>query len=175
MSKSNNEALGWYGHMLKGWQTKVVGAAPTAEMLANVHGLGCRPGKQAMAIAMALRPNGVTGSQIVVACGAPQLNKMRGLISDGVLKREAVPPQAETGHTVYKLTLTAKGAAKVKAAAAKPAADTKPAKAAKVTKAAPQPRKAKAAKVTPPAPVSDAAAVQAEAAAQISAAADKAE
>lgn len=168
MTKQSNEALGWYGHMAKGWPVKQVGVMPSGETLATVHGLGCRPGKQAMAIAMAMRSSGVTGSQIVIACGAPQLNKMRGLIADGVLKREAVPPQGDTGHTVYKLTLTAKGAGKVKAAekaVSDKAGSAKPAK----VKAA-KPVKAKAAK-----PVSDAAAVQAEAAAQISAAADKAE
>jgi hypothetical protein len=175
MSKANNEALGWYGHMVKVWPTKHVGAVPAAETLANVHALGCRPGKQAMAIAMALRPVGVTGPQIVMVCGAPQLNKMRGLITDGVVKREAVPPQGDTGHTVYKLTLTAKGAAKVKAAG-KAAAEAKPTTAAKPGKAAKaaKPRKAKAVAKPDTALAADAAAVTAAAAAEIKAAADKA-
>jgi hypothetical protein len=123
MSKSN-EATNWYGSVFKSWQVKQLGPKPTAEMLASIHGLGARPGKQALASAMALRDCGVTAGQIVIACGAPQLNKMRGFITDALLKRLPVSPSAE-GHTVYKLELTAKGKQRVerteKAAAAKAA------------------------------------------------------
>ena len=140
MSKSN-DATGWYGHVFKAWQAKALGPKPTAAQLDNIHKLGARAGKQALACAMALRDCGVTGSQIVQACGAPQLNKMRGFITDNLLKREAVPPN-NVGHTVYKLTVTAKGLTRIKGAAAKADAADKPAKAkpAKVSK----PRKAKA-------------------------------
>jgi hypothetical protein len=88
---------------------------------------------------MGLRDCGVTGSQIVIACGAPQLNKLRGYVADAKLKRLPTPP-AVNGHTVYKLELTAKGKAcverdakrKAEADDAGKAADTaKPAKAAK--------------------------------------------
>jgi len=112
MSNDSN----WYGNVFKSWQAKQLGPKPTAEMLATIHGLGARPGKQALAIAMGLRDCGVTNSQIVIACGAPQLNKMRGFITDAFLKREPVPPSAE-GHTVYKLTLTGKGKQRVERAA----------------------------------------------------------
>lgn len=138
MSKAN-DATGWYGNVFKGWQTKALGRKPTAGELATIHGLGARPGKQALANAMMLRESGVTGAQIVLAAGAPQLNKMRDFISKGLVKRVPISNSAE-GHTVYKLTLTAKGEAKVKAAEAAPA--EKPAKAAKV-KAARKPRPAK--------------------------------
>ena len=157
MTKQTN-AAGWYGGFFKAWQVKLLGPKPTEAMLDTIHKLGARPGKQALANAMALRECGVTGSQIVIACGAPQLNKMRGFISDGLLKREAVP--AAGNHTVYKLTLTAKGAARTKAAEAKSANVAKPAKA----KAAPKPRRAKPAKVTEaPAPVATAEAAEANA------------
>jgi hypothetical protein len=110
MSEAN-----WYATVFKSWPVKQVGAKPTAEMLASVHKLGARPGKQALACAMALRPAGVTGSQIIMACGAPQLNKMRGFISDALLKRVAVPLSPE-GHQVYKLELTPKGLQRIKRA-----------------------------------------------------------
>lgn len=103
MSEAN-----WYADTFKAWPSKLVGSKPTAEMLAAIHKLGARPGKQALACAMALRPEGVTGSQIIIACGAPQLNKMRGFVTDSLLKRVAVSP-AGNGHQVYKLELTAKG------------------------------------------------------------------
>lgn len=102
----------WYGNVFKSWNVKALGPKPTAEMLASIHGLKARPGKQALACAMALRDCGVTAGQIVIACGAPQLNKMRGFITDALLKRLPVPPSAE-GHTVYKLELTAKGKARI--------------------------------------------------------------
>ena len=148
MTKQTN-AAGWYGGFFKAWQVKLLGPKPTEAMLDTIHKLGARPGKQALANAMALRDCGVTGSQIVIACGAPQLNKMRGFITDGLLKREAVP--AAGNHTVYKLTLTAKGAARTKAAEAKSANVAKPAK----VKAAPKPRKPKVTEA--PAPVTEAA------------------
>lgn len=110
----SNEA-NWYSNVFKSWQVKQLGPKPTAEMLASIHKLNARPGKQALACAMALRDCGVTGAQIVMACGAPQLNKMRGFITDALLKREPVSPSSE-GHTVYKLVVTAKGLQRIKQA-----------------------------------------------------------
>lgn len=98
----------WYTTAFKSWQTKVLGPKPTAEQLAQIHGLKAKPGKQAMACAMALRDVGVTNAQIVMVCGNPQLNKMRGFITDSYLKRIPVAPD-EHGHTVYKLEVTPKG------------------------------------------------------------------
>ena len=116
MSEAN-----WYGEVFKAWQAKLLGSKPTAEMLANIHKLGARPGKQALANAMALRPEGVTGAQIIIACGAPQLNKMRGFIADALLKRLPTSPSPQ-GHQVYKLEVTAKGMQRI-AKAEKLAAD----------------------------------------------------
>jgi hypothetical protein len=110
---AHNDALNAYKPLFANWQAKVVGSKPTAEVLAKVHGLGLRPGKQAIACAMALRDEGVTGPQIVMVCGAPQLNRMRGLISGGLFKRVVVPAN-EQGHTVYKCSVTPKGEAEIK-------------------------------------------------------------
>jgi len=130
----HNDVTGHYTNYFKGWQVKQLGPVPTASQLDAIHKLGARPGKQALANAMALRDCGVTGSQIVMACGAPQLNKMRGFIADGLLKREAVPADGK-GHTVYKLTLTAKGNTRIgKAAPAAEAVTAKPVKAKKAKK-----------------------------------------
>lgn len=123
MSNTSNEAANWYTSAFKGWQVKTLGDKPTAEQLDTIHKLSARPGKQALACAMALRDSGVTAGQIIIACGAPQLNKMRGFITDGLLKREAVAPDAK-GHSVYKLTLTKKGEARIAKTAALIAADT---------------------------------------------------
>ena len=110
---SNKDVTGHYTNFFKNWQVKTLGPKPTMEQLDAIHKLGARAGKQALASAMSLRDCGVTGGQIIIACGAPQLNKMRGFVTDGLLKREAAP-KTEAGHTVYKMTLTAKGNAKVK-------------------------------------------------------------
>lgn len=134
----SKDITGHYADTFKGWDSKHLGGKPTAKDLDSIHKLGARPGKQALANAMALRPQGVTGAEIVIACGAPQLNKMRGFITDGLLKREAVPPR--NGHTVYKLTLTAKGASRVKGAE---------------KDKAPKAKKAKVKKTPAPAPVQD--------------------
>jgi|SRR5580765_5514063 len=155
MAKSN-DVLGFYTDFWAQFTAAKIGPKPTASQLDTIHKLGARPGKQAMANAMALRDCGVTGSEIVIACGAPQLNKMRGFITDGLLKREAVPPR--NGHTVYKLTLTDKGKKRISGAAVTEAKADKPK--AKVTK----PRKAKAPKVEPVAPAEPVAQVEAPAA-----------
>ena len=136
MSKANN-ASDWYATTFKQWP-KQVGAKPTAEQLDTIHKLGARPGKQALANALMLRDGGVTGAQIVMACGAPQLNKMRDFVAKGLAKRVPISNDA-AGHTVYKLALTPRGTAKVAKVAAAPA-EAMPVKAK---------RKAKADKVQP--------------------------
>lgn len=143
----SNEALKPYANMLKAWPREC-GHKPTAEQLDTIHKLGARPGKQALANAMALRDSGVTAAQIIMACGAPQLNKMRGFVADKLAKFEAMP-FADNGHKVYRIALTEKGKAKVAKAGETPA--EAPAKKAKGTGK----RKAK---VTPKAevPASDA-------------------
>jgi hypothetical protein len=108
-----NSTLNAYATFFSAWQANVVGPKPTAELLEKCHGLGLRPGKQALACALSLRDGGVTGSQIVIVCGAPQLNRMRGLISEGLFKRHAVAADPQ-GHTVYKNTVTPKGEAEIK-------------------------------------------------------------
>lgn len=129
----------WYSTAFKSWQGKLVGPKPTADQLTTVHRLQARPGKQALAIAMGLRDCGVTGSQIVIACGAPQLNKMRGFIDDKLLKRLPAAPDAKH-HTVYKLELTAKGQARIDAAIKREAASAEAEKAPAET-AKPKPAK----------------------------------
>lgn len=106
-----------YAGFFKGWLASKLGPKPTADQLDAVHNLGARPGKQALAIAMGLRDDGVTNSQIVMATGAPQLNKMRGFITDAFLKRLPAP-QGDNGHTVYKLAITPKGTQRIERAKA---------------------------------------------------------
>jgi hypothetical protein len=148
------DAAKWYASNFKQWDVKRLGARPTGEQLLNVHRLGLRPGKQALACAMSLRDTGVTNSQIVIACGAPQLNRMRGLVDDRLFHREPASPGVNN-HMVYKNTLTQKARDRIErvakreadAAIAEAAAVTdasKPAKATKVAggkKATSKPRK----------------------------------
>lgn len=146
----NSKPMGEGG--FKGWSAKHLGSKPTDDMLITAHKLGLRPGKQALAVSMALRPEGVSGSQIVMANGAPQLNRMRGLIAAGVVKRDMNAPANPQGQSVYKLELTPKGAKVIErttALADKAALDGGTDKPAKVTKAkkakvaTPRKRKAK--------------------------------
>ncbi len=138
------KASGWYGQALKGWRASVTGDKPTDTQLHAAHALGCRPGKQAFALAMTLRDAGATGSQIVVACGAPQNNKRRDLIAKGLLKRLPMAT-GDNGHSVYRVEVTAKGTARI-AAYDKAAVDAAVQGSAKPVKAKAK-RKAKAAPV----------------------------
>ena len=151
----SNSTLNAYAEQFKVWPSKFVGAKPTADQLETYNKLGARHGLQCLAGAMALRENGVTGAEIVMACGNPQLNKMRGFITDALVKR--VPMPKRNGHEVYKLVVTPKGLTRIKASEAKAAkleaegnkavAD-KPAKAAGNAKGTPKvKRAAKGAKV----------------------------
>lgn len=146
---TNVSAATYYANFFKGWRADR-GSKPTDDMLATVHNLGARPGKQALFIAMCLRPEGCTQAQMIMACGAPQLNKMRGYVTDGLLKRLPAPSTEGNGHTVYKLELTAKGNQRVErtlkaAAKAAEAGNAEPAdKATAKPKRTSKPRKAKA-------------------------------
>lgn len=122
--------------LLKGYNAKGAGPAPTADALRIAHVFG-RPGKQSFALAMAMRDAGMTAGQMSVACGAPQNNHRIALIKKGYFKAVTMP-QTENGHTVYRIALTAKGQAKVDKALAAAAAD------APVTGKAKAKRKAKA-------------------------------
>ena len=115
----SNSTLNAYAEQFKVWPSKFVGAKPTAEQLETYNKLGARHGLQCLAGAMALRENGVTGAEIVMACGNPQLNKMRGFITDALVKR--VPMPKRNGHEVYKLVVTPKGLTRIKASEAKAA------------------------------------------------------
>lgn len=147
--------------VFKTWQVKQLGPKPTADQLEVAHAFG-RPGLQSLALAMAMRDQGVTGAQIQIACGAPQNNHRRGLISEGLFKREGMANN-DLNHTVYKITLTAKGTAAMKRINDAKAKATAPGDAPKADKA--KPAKVKAAtkrkpRAKPaPAPVSDAPAV----------------
>jgi len=119
-------ASDWYVETFKTWGVKTHGPRPTADQLAIAHYFG-RPGKQSLALSMALREHGVTGSQMMFACdGHMQRNHISGdsgVIAAGYFKR-VEPYQAGNGHTVYKLELTAKGTKRVEARkAAEQAAD----------------------------------------------------
>ena len=136
--------ISYYTNVMQSWSKVDHGVKPTEAQLALAHVFG-RPGKQSLAVAMALRDGGVTGKQIKLASSlfdgkaTPQLNHMRDLIAAKQFTREPVAG-------AYALTLAPKGqqfvdlhgakaAAKVEAAAPVKA---KPVKAAK-------PRKVKAA------------------------------
>lgn len=107
-----------YAAMFKAWP-KAAGIKPTADALASVHALGLRPGKQAMANAMYLRPEGASQAQVVMVCGAPQNNKRTELCAVKKVARlidlTGKPCGAhstvrnEAGHTVYRIELTALG------------------------------------------------------------------
>jgi hypothetical protein len=129
--------LTWYGDILKGWY-KQAGSKPTDAMLMVPALLGKRPGKEALHIAMCLRPEGCTVAQYVLAgsCG-PANNYRRALVKAGWFSCTV-----EGKPYAFKLTVTAKGQAKLdKAQAALVAAEadagTSPAKAKRKAKRKP--------------------------------------
>ena len=129
-----------YKPQFKSWRVDTHGPRPSEQQLEHAHHLGCKPGKQALAVAMGLRDCGVTNPQVLYACGNPQNNKRAGLVTDSYLKRERMPRTAE-GHEIYKYTVTPKGMKRIETnkarevalnEAGKAADAAKPAKAGKV-------------------------------------------
>lgn len=138
--------ISYYTNALKSWSSRELGSKPTEAQLSLAHVFG-RPGKQSLAVALALRDGGVTGAQIKGASAlvdgkpTPQLNHMRDLIKARMFTREAVPG-------AYAITLAPKGQQFVDLHGAKAAEKVTSPKADKKAKVA-KPRKARAAKPEP--------------------------
>ena len=132
------------------WSNKACGPRPTVDLINTAHGFG-KPGKQSLAVAMALRSGGTTANQVLamieavfnVPGGRPQNNHRTRLIKAGWLNR--LPAVAgDSNHTCYAVELTAKGKAHIAAghtmAPALKAEPVKPAKAKARRKGAAQKR-----------------------------------
>ena len=128
--------VSYYTNIMASWSKAELGKAPSEAQLALAHVFG-RPGKQSMAVAMALRDGGVTGQQIKLASAlfdgkaTPQLNHMRDLIAAKQFERLPVPG-------AYALVIAPKGQQFVDLHGAKAAQVEPAAKAVKASK----PRKA---------------------------------
>src|SRR5271167_2942715 len=149
MSKGLNqmtEHTKHYAPQFKAWAVKTHGPRPTEVQLEQAHMLGCKPGKQALAVAMGLRDEGVTNPQVLHACGNPQNNKRAGLVTDSYLKRERMARTPE-GHEAYKYTVTPKGIKRIDTNKAREAASEAAGKAVEVKAAKRAPGDAAAAKV----------------------------
>lgn len=94
------------------WGVKLHGPKPTNDHLTVAHAFG-RPGKQTMALAMMLRPEGATATQIKQVSAlfdgnpTPHFNKARELVTGMYFTREATPG-------AFTLKLAPKGVAFIK-------------------------------------------------------------
>lgn len=129
---ANVKHVNYYTNVLARWSKADLGKMPTEAQLAVAHVFG-RPGKQSLAVAMALRDTGVSGKQIKLAAAlfdgraTPQLNHIRDLVASKSFTRENVPG-------VYAITLAPNGQRFIDLHGAKAAAktETTPVKAAAV-------------------------------------------
>lgn len=93
-----------YQPFFTNWNRRA-GRRPTTSQLRNAQKLA-RPGsKNAMALAMVLRANGASQSQIALATGAPHRNIIRDVLSKG--KAQVKTNVDQHGHKVFKLQITA--------------------------------------------------------------------
>jgi hypothetical protein len=153
MSKLNDA----YSTAFKNWP-KLAGSKPTLDMLNAAHALGCRPGKQALAMAMYSRDGGATDGQVKLACIAgwgasgSHHNKRRDLQRAKLISVVTEPMVSPSGHTIlkYLVKLTATGQARLTKVAEVTAPVAKPAKAAKKAKPVVAPVAAETAPVTAP-------------------------
>jgi hypothetical protein len=100
--------LTWFDTILKHWHREA-GSKPTAQMLMVALLLGKRPGVEALHVAMTLRAEGCTVQQFCLAgsCG-PANNMRRDLVKSGWFSSTV-----EGKPYAYKLSVTAKGEAKL--------------------------------------------------------------
>lgn len=108
-----------YRQVLSHWRTKELGPKPTLAQLEAAHALGCRPGKQALAVAMCLRQGGATDGQMKMACilnwgSSGSHHNKRGDLVDRKLVRNVISGEDASGHKVYTIALTPKGEALVR-------------------------------------------------------------
>jgi hypothetical protein len=152
-------AVEFHAAQLKGWQVKLCGPKPTAEMVALNYILdgGRRAGNEPMWLAMTSRANGATVGEFMRATSAggaahnnaAKYNTERG--GTGWLVRVPLPNTDRAGRWQHVITdkgeaqLAKRVAALTGAAAAKPVKADKPAKPVKVARK----RNAKVAPVTP--------------------------
>jgi hypothetical protein len=121
MTKAKNDATAWYTHsylagvepdFTGGWP-KSLGSKPTADMLETAHYFSPQgPGKQAFALALTLRPEGVTRGQISqLFQGHQQSNHRQAQIDAGYFDRLPHSVPGVDKSKCYKLELTELGAA----------------------------------------------------------------
>ena len=121
MTKSKVDATAWYTHTYlagvepdhtSGW-LKSLGSKPTAAMLEVAHYFSPQgPGKQAFALALALRPEGVTRGQIsALFQGHQQSNHRKAQIDAGYFDRLPHSVPGVDQSKCYKLELTDTGKA----------------------------------------------------------------
>lgn len=145
-----------YQVALKNWPTKLAGPKVTQAEIDLAHKLGCRPGKQALAMAMYLRTGGASDGQVKAACIAgwgssgSHHNKRRDIQSAGYVKNRNAGLADANGHKVYSIELTDKGRKRIEATNAAQAATAKPAKVRQAKPAKPVPAKVETAPVQAP-------------------------
>ena len=104
-----------YSQFYKAWQAqgvKVCGPWPSENLFKAAEALGLKPGNyHTLACAMMMRPQGASRPQIVNVLGGPHFNRVRGLETQGKLKRDKHAGKNEYGHTVYKYELKGKASA----------------------------------------------------------------
>jgi len=134
------------------WPTKAAGAKPTIEQVNVSHAFG-KPGKQSLALAMAMRPIGATANQVLAAVeavfnvpgGRPQNNHRTRVIKAGYFTRLPMQAGGDGNHTCYAIKLTPKGQAHIDSGATYAAkVEAKPVKVVKAKKAKAKPVKAEA-------------------------------
>jgi len=106
-----NQQLAHYKNVLRRWKTQYAGEKPSEELITTAHALGCRPGIQALSIAMALRDTGYTIPEYFVGTGAAATahNKRNDLESQGLITVVKVGSPMS-----YRASLTSVGVERVK-------------------------------------------------------------
>lgn len=97
---TTNTITSTYAGFLKGWNTKECGPKVTHELLEQAHGLGLRPGIQALSIAMTLRPEGCSVRQFLIAGGGGPANNIRRELENKKLLKVTVEGKPYVYHGV---------------------------------------------------------------------------
>ncbi len=81
--------------------SKKTGIRPSKALLAQAASLAVRGSKAHLAVAMALRKNGLTQQEVISVLGAPHRNKLKQLVDAGLLRSYRIPASSRAQRLRY--------------------------------------------------------------------------
>lgn len=76
--------------------SKATGPKPTKDLIEEAGTLARPQSDDCIVVAMAMRPNGVTQSEVIALLGHPHRNKLKKLVNDNKVKKVVLPDNSRS-------------------------------------------------------------------------------